>query len=147
MNFLRSILPGSSHRITYGNKSLDISPITPRMYAMSYPSDNIIESMYHNNQDDIAEYLNDKHPKKYLIFNVSGIEYKNPDKFNKSVITYNCPDQKSPSLYDIFSIIFQAYKFLGEDKDNVICIHCLAGKGRTGTICCALLLYGRLLKR
>jgi hypothetical protein len=55
------------------NKSLDLSAITPRMYAMSYPSENFIESMYHNDQNDIAEYFNKKHPNKYLIFNLSGI--------------------------------------------------------------------------
>ena len=127
------------------NKCLDIAKITPRMYAMSYPSDNFIESMYHNNQDDIAEYLNKNHPKKYLIFNLSGIPYEG-EKFNNSVINYYWPDHKAPPLVDIFNIIFQAYKFLGKDKENVICVHCLAGKGRTGTICCSLLLYGKLLK-
>lgn len=128
------------------NKCLDMAKITPRMYAMSYPSDNFLESMYHNDQDDIAEFLNKNHPKKYLIFNLSGIHYTSEEKFNNSVITYDWPDHKAPPLYDIFNIIYQAYNFLGKDKENVICVHCLAGKGRTGTICCALLLYGKLLK-
>ena len=145
MNFIRSILPGGRHRIMSDYKSLDIAKITPRMYAMSYPSDNFIESMYHNNQDDIANYLNKNHPKKYLIFNLSGIPYDR-EKFNNSVIDYFWPDHKAPPLFDIFTIIYQAYNFLGKDKENVICIHCLAGKGRTGTICCSLLLYGKLLK-
>ena len=145
MNFIRAILPGGRHRIMSDYKSLDIAKITPRMYAMSYPSDNFIESIYHNNQDDIADYLNKYHPNKYLIFNLSGIRYTNDEKFNKSVITYDWPDHKAPPLYDIFSIIYQAYNFLGKDKENVICVHCLAGKGRTGTICVSLLLYGKLL--
>ena len=145
MNFIRNLLPGGRHRIMSENKSLDLAKITPRMYAMSYPSDNFIESMYHNSQDDIAEYLNKNHPKKYLIFNLSGIPYA-PEKFNNSVINYFWPDHKAPPLSDIFNIIFQAYNFLGKDKENVIIIHCLAGKGRTGTICCSLLLYGKLLK-
>ena len=146
MNFIRSILPGGKHRIMTDNKCLDIAKITPRMYAMSYPSDSLIESMYHNNQDDIADYLNKYHPKKYLIFNLSGIRYTSEDKFNNSVITYDWPDHKAPPLSDIFNIIYQAYTFLGKDKENVICIHCLAGKGRTGTICCTLLLYGKFFK-
>jgi len=89
--------------------------------------------------------LNKNHPKKYLIFNLSGITYDS-EKFNNSVITYHWPDHKAPPLYDIFNIILQAYTYLGKDKENVICVHCLAGKGRTGTICCSLLLYGKLLK-
>ena len=145
MNFLRSILPSGKQRLmSDDNKSLDIAQITPRMYAMSYPSENFFESIYHNNQNDIAEYLNKNHPNKYLIFNLSGIPYSSKDKFNNSVIDYFWPDHKAPPLYDIFNIIDQAYSFLKKDKENVICIHCLAGKGRTGTICCSLLLYGRL---
>jgi phosphatidylinositol-3,4,5-trisphosphate 3-phosphatase/dual-specificity protein phosphatase PTEN len=126
------------------NKSLDLSAIAPRMYAMSYPSENFIESMYHNDQNDIAEYFNKKHPNKYLIFNLSGIPYTSKSKFNDKVIDYFWPDHKAPPLYDIFNIIEQAFDFLKKDKDNVICVHCLAGKGRTGTICCSLLLYGKL---
>lgn len=95
MNFIRSILPGGKHRMMSENKSLDIAKITPRMYAMSYPSDSFIESMYHNSQEDIAEYLNKNHPKKYLIFNLSGITYDS-EKFNNSVITYHWPDHKAP---------------------------------------------------
>ena len=145
MNFIRGILPGGGHRMKSDNKSLDIAKITPRMYAMSYPSDKFIESMYHNNQDDIAEYLNKNHEKKYLIFNLSGIPYDSK-KFNDSVITYYWPDHKAPPLYDIFNIIYQAYNYLRKNKENVICVHCLAGKGRTGTICCSLLLYGKLIR-
>ena len=141
MNFIRSMM--GKHRLKSENKSLDISKITPRMYAMSFPSDNFFESMYHNNIDDIAEYLNKNHPNKYFIFNLSGKLY-NAEKFNKSIANYYWPDHKAPPLYDIFLIIYQAFTFLNKDQKNVICVHCLAGKGRTGTICCALLLYAKL---
>ena len=141
MNFIRSMI--GKHRLKSENKSLDISKITPRMYAMSYPSDSFFESMYHNDVDDIAEFLNKNHPKKYLIFNLSGKPY-NPEKFNNSVKNYYWPDHKAPPLSDIFNIIYQAFSFLTKDKEHVICIHCLAGKGRTGTVCCILLLYAKL---
>ena len=144
MNFIRSLLPTGKHRLMSENKSLDLSAITPRMYAMSYPSENFIESMYHNDQDDIAEYFNKNHPNKYLIFNLSGKPYSNKGKFNNSVIDYFWRDHKAPPLYDIFNIIKEAFSYLKKDKQNVICLHCSAGKGRTGTICCSLLLYGRL---
>ena len=144
MNFIRSILPTGKHRFMSENKSLDLSAITPRMYAMSYPSENFIESMYHNDQDDIADYFNKNHPNKYLIFNLSGIPYTKKSKFNGKIIDYFWPDHKAPPLYDIFLIIEQAFTFLKKDNKNVICVHCLAGKGRTGTICCSLLLYAKL---
>ena len=110
MNFIRSLLPTGKHRLMSGNKSLDLSVITPRMYAMSYPSENLIESMYHNDQDDIAEYFNKNHPNKYLIFNLSGIPYTNKAKFNNSVIDYFWPDHKAPPLIDILKKHIYIYK-------------------------------------
>merc|ERR1740138_820583 len=36
-----------------------------------------------------------------------------------------------------------AREFKSESSDNVIAVHCKAGKGRTGSLCCAWLLYAR----
>ena len=145
MNFIRKILPGGAHRMESNGDSLDLAYITPRMMAFSYPSDKLIESLYHNSIDDVSKYLNEKHGDKYLIFNLSGIQYEN-EKFKNHVILYPWPDHKAPPLYDIFDIISNAFSYLGKDKENVICVHCLAGKGRTGTVCCAILLFSKMFK-
>ena len=125
--------------------SLDLAYITPRMIAFSYPSDKFIESLYHNSIDDVSKFLNEKHGDKYLIFNLSGIQYQN-EKFKNNVVFYPWPDHKAPPLYDIFDIISNSFSFLGKNKENVICVHCLAGKGRTGTVCCAILLFSKMFK-
>ena len=115
------------------------------MLAFSYPSDNIIESLYHNSMDDISRFLKEKHGDKYLIYNLSGIPYKS-GKLKDNVIVYPWPDHKAPPLFDIFNIISNAFNYLGMDKQNIICVHCLAGKGRTGTVCCAILLFSKMFK-
>ena len=145
MNFIRKILPGGSHRMEANGDSLDLAYITPRMMAFSYPSDKLIESLYHNSIDDVSKFLNEKHGDKYLIFNLSGIQYQN-EKFKNNVVFYPWPDHKAPPLYDIFDIISKSLTFLGKNKENVICVHCLAGKGRTGTVCCAILLFSKMFK-
>ena len=42
-------------------------------------------------------------------------------------------------------MIFQGCKlihdFLAEDEENVVVIHCVHGKGRTGSLVCAYLMY------
>lgn len=35
-------------------------------------------------------------------------------------------------------------EFVGNDKQNVVGIHCKAGKGRTGIMICCYLLYSKL---
>lgn len=145
MNFLRKILPSGSHRMEAGGDSLDLAYITPRMLAFSYPSDNIIESLYHNSMDDISKFLKEKHGDKYLIYNLSGIPYKS-GKLKDNVIVYPWPDHKAPPLFGIFDIISNAFHYLGKDKENIICVHCLAGKGRTGTVCCAILLFSKMFR-
>ena len=47
----------------------------------------------------------------------------------------------SPPLNLIRLFCEDAKKFLDEDSKNVVAIHCLAGKGRTGTLISCLLLY------
>ncbi len=125
--------------------SLDLSYITPRMLAMSYPSSSFIESLYHNNIEDISNYLKKNHDKKYLIFNLSGIPYETK-YFDDKVVDFKWPDHKAPPLFDIFIIIQKSIYHLMQDPLNIICLHCLAGKGRTGTICCCLLMYSRLAR-
>merc|ERR1712185_787633 len=42
------------------------------------------------------------------------------------------------------AFVAQARMFLARSKANVIAIHCKGGKGRTGSMCCAWLLYARV---
>jgi len=44
----------------------------------------------------------------------------------------------------LFKIIEAMDQFLKEDPTNVVAVHCLAGRGRTGTIIAAYLLYSKL---
>ena len=50
-------------------------------------------------------------------------------------------DHEPPPLNIIRPFCEDAAKFLNSDPKNVIAIHCLAGKGRTGTLISCLLLY------
>lgn len=47
-------------------------------------------------------------------------------------------------MAQLFEIVDHIHNFLLKDRDNVVSIHCLAGKGRTGTVIVSYLLYSGL---
>ena len=145
MKFFRNLMPSNANRLKENNLNLDFSYITPRVTAMSYPSSNAFEQIYHNDINEVSMYINSKHPKHYSIYNLSGIEY-DYNKFDNSVITYVWEDHHSPPLNEIFQILKSVYDYLEKNDDNIVNIHCLGGKGRTGSTICSLLLFSKLVK-
>jgi hypothetical protein len=79
MNFLRNIVARDKNRYKDNEVELDISYITPRILAMSFPASGI-ESMYRNNIKSVSMFLQKKHNNKCLILNLSKREY-NKDLF------------------------------------------------------------------
>ena len=140
MNFLKGLISRNKNRLEKDNISLDLSYITHRIIGMSFPSNSLVESMYHNNIDEVAYYLNSTYLNNYLVFNLSGIPY-DITKFNSNVITYQWCDHEAPPLFQILEVCEKAVEFLSKDQKNVVDFHCLAGKGRTGTVICCLLLF------
>lgn len=53
-------------------------------------------------------------------------------------------DHHAPPIGQLFEIVDHIHNFLLKDRDNVVAIHCLAGKGRTGTVIVSYLLYSGL---
>ena len=53
MNLIKNLVSRNKNRIDVNNNSLDVSFITSRVLAME-PSDNIVESLIHNNIDEIS---------------------------------------------------------------------------------------------
>lgn len=63
--------------------------------------------------------------------------------FGNRVINAGFPDHHSPPLGLMWSLYSIIDFWLAFDEQNVIVVHCLAGKGRTGmTIICTLLMQG-----
>jgi phosphatidylinositol-3,4,5-trisphosphate 3-phosphatase/dual-specificity protein phosphatase PTEN len=72
MNIIRTIVSGEKKRYIDENFNLDLSYVTPRIIAMAFPGTGIT-SIYRNKLNDVADFLNQKHPNNYLILNLSGI--------------------------------------------------------------------------
>lgn len=107
--------------------------------AMGLPAEGV-QKLYRNDINEVARFLNEKHKDHYLIFNLSQIRY-NFKKFNEQVIDFGFPDHHPPELRNLFVLCSSMKKYLDANSENVVVVHCKAGKGRTGVACCCLLLY------
>ncbi|KAM9981259.1 hypothetical protein ACTFIY_003560 [Dictyostelium cf. discoideum] len=128
-------------RFKDGEFDLDLSYITERIIAMSFPSeDTVINSTwYRNSRVDVKKMLDKYHRDHYLIINLTEKSYDS-SFFGGRVHHIGCVDNHSPSLGLLLYAVQVIHKWLSEDPKNVVAIHCLAGLGRSGTLIVAYLL-------
>ncbi len=137
---LRERVSGSRVRYNDGEYDLDLTYITDRIIAMGFPA-KAGEAVYRNNINDVAAMLNRHHKGHYMIYNLSEREYCY-DKFDNQVLEeFGFPDHHSPPLNLLFKICKSIDSWLHADSSNVAVVHCLAGRGRTGTVIACYLTY------
>lgn len=118
---------------------LDLTFITDRIVAMGLPGENI-GSLWRNDIDDVSKFFRIKFNEHFQIINLSGVHY-DYSKFDHRVVDFAFADHNCPPLEMLCSIVKTMDRFLSQDSANVVAVHCLAGRGRTGTVIAAYLLY------
>jgi len=139
LNWIRKKVSGKRNRLKQGEWDLDITYITERILAMSYPASGF-ESVYRNKIADVARFLDEKHPNSHRVYNLSNRPY-NSNRFSGSYRFYEWEDHHSPPMEMLFEICKDMYEYILENDRNVVVVHCNAGKGRTGTSIACLLLW------
>ena len=111
---------------------------------MAFPG-NGMEGTYRNHIDDVASMLRNYHKGHYRIYNLSGRSY-DTTKFDKEAVQNWCsfPDHNPPPLETLLTLVSNMHAYLSADLHNVVVVHCLAGKGRTGTVIACYMLYAGL---
>lgn len=140
---LRSLVSGPRHRFkdARANVNLDLAYITPRVIAMSFPSAGV-EAAYRYPAASVARFLNERHGGKYLIFNLSERKYDvDYVCFEHRVVELGFPDHYSAPLELLLALTKSIDAWLASDPEHVAVVHCLAGKGRTGLVVAAYLLF------
>ncbi|XP_074054350.1 tensin-3 isoform X6 [Macrotis lagotis] len=111
---------------------LDLTYITERIIAVSFPASCSEETYLHNLQD-VTRMLKSKHGDNYLVINLSEKRY-DLTKLNPKIMDVGWPDLHAPPLDKMCTICKAQENWLNSDPQHVVVIHCRGGKGRIGVI-------------
>ena len=140
---LKEIVSEGRIRMHRRNFDLDLVYITRRIIAMGYPATGC-ESFYRNSFSDVKQFLTEEHGNKYKVYNLCMEKnriYKKTAFGGQKVSLFPFQDHQSCPVKLMLEFCIDVCIFLLKDNENVAAIHCKAGKGRTGTMICAYLLF------
>ena len=138
-SLIKSLVSQDKNRFCFDGFDLDLTYITPKIIAMGLPSTSL-EALYRNKLGDVLHFFNERHPGHYKVYNLCAEKKYAQNIFYKQGY-FPFQDHEAPPLDLIRPFCEDAKQFLDEDPNNVVAIHCLAGKGRTGTLISCLLLF------
>lgn len=146
-DFVRSVILSPKRTVSGKNGVLDLSYITTRLIAAASPTDGEIRMTYRTPLYRLIDHLDRRHTAEstgyWHIWNLhaEGPLYQVNEALTKYWSFRPFPDHNPPSLLLMHRIVTEIDCFLEENPHNVALVHCHEGKGRTGTICCAYLMY------
>ncbi|XP_075274652.1 tensin-3 isoform X10 [Opisthocomus hoazin] len=111
---------------------LDLTYITERIIAVSFPA-SCSEETYLHNLHDVTRMLKSKHGDNYLVLNLSEKRY-DLAKLNPKIMDVGWPDLHAPPLDKVCTICKAMESWLNNDPQHVVVIHCRGGKGRIGVV-------------
>ena len=141
-NWVRGLVSLNKKRFKDDDYDLDLAYIGERIIAMGYPAFGF-ESCYRNAFTDVKSFLDKHHGKKYWVYNLCSERSYDPSAFEGRVSCFPFEDHNPPSFDQIRQFCIHAKDFLDKDPENIVVVHCKAGKGRTGVMICALLIHMR----
>ena len=103
-------------------------------YYICYP----IEHFYRNPRYELRRFFDDKHPNHYKVFNFCcepGRGYSE-EVYGGAVERYPFRDHCAPPMETMIYFANSIKHWLDDDFENVITLHCKAGKGRAGLMAC-----------
>jgi len=143
-NKVRALVSLNKKRFQEDGFDLDLTYITPRIIAMGYPAATGIEGKYRNSADEVYRFFQERHSAHFRIVNLVAERGYNLDMYHGAVVRYPFMDHNAPAFELLLPCCAHMHRYLQADKDNVVAVHCKAGKGRTGLIIVCYLIFGGL---
>ncbi|GAQ79654.1 Phosphoinositide 3-Phosphatase [Klebsormidium nitens] len=148
---VRHLVSQNKRRYMDGEYDLDLSYITENIIAMGFPAGDLssglfgyVEGFYRNHMEEVVRFLDAHHKGKCKIFNLCSERLYDSALFEGLVACFPFDDHNCPPLPLLKTFCDSAYDWLKRDMNNMVVVHCKAGKSRTGLMICCLLLYLKL---
>eukprot|EP01012_Entosiphon_sulcatum_P067499 TRINITY_DN9723_c0_g1_i1.p1 TRINITY_DN9723_c0_g1~~TRINITY_DN9723_c0_g1_i1.p1 ORF type:complete len:605 (+),score=97.54 TRINITY_DN9723_c0_g1_i1:2083-3897(+) len=140
--WIRGVVSKKKVRYTEDGYDLDLTYITPRVIAMGFPSEGS-EGIYRNPMEEVQRFFAQRHGTSYKIYNLCSERAYPPEKFQGEVVRFPFDDHNPPPFYMMRLFCEDVDKFLKSTENAVVAVHCKAGKGRTGLMISAYLMYSK----
>ncbi|GMF43898.1 unnamed protein product [Phytophthora fragariaefolia] len=142
-NHLKHLVSKEKRRFSSDGFDLDLTYVTRKLVALGYPAEKI-EGIYRNHYRDVFRFFEQRHPGRYRVYNLCVERRYAPDeKFHGRVAEFGFEDHTPPPLSMMLSFCRDVHIWLQTNSENVVAVHCKAGKGRTGVMLCAYMVYAR----
>lgn len=145
---------GKDNAYALEREVIDLTYVTDRFIAMGFPTEprraralataarQAGKPQTSNNIAVVAAHLKRYHPGQYMLLNVSEESY-DYSWFDEQVLEYKFPGHPAPPLGMLFKICASVESWIEADRQNVIAVHCLTGRGRTSVVlACAMTWLG-----
>eukprot|EP01122_Echinamoeba_exundans_P009843 TRINITY_DN3543_c0_g3_i1.p1 TRINITY_DN3543_c0_g3~~TRINITY_DN3543_c0_g3_i1.p1 ORF type:complete len:743 (-),score=81.71 TRINITY_DN3543_c0_g3_i1:498-2726(-) len=137
---LQYAVSGDKIRYKNGDFDLDLTYITNKIIAMAIPGENV-DKAWRNPIGEVARFLNTMHGSSYQVFNISQEKYSSKQFAGTINTDFGWPDHHAPPLDVLLNLVKEMDVWMKLAPQNVLVVHCKAGRSRTGVAVCAYLLY------
>ncbi|XP_050622925.1 phosphatidylinositol 3,4,5-trisphosphate 3-phosphatase TPTE2-like [Macaca thibetana thibetana] len=124
---MRRLVSENKRRYTRDGFDLDLTYVTERIIAMSFPSSGR-QSFYRNPIEEVVRFLDKKHPNHYRVYNLCSERAYDPKYFHNRVSRIMIDDHNVPTLHEMVVFTKEVNEWMAQDPANIVAIHCKGGK-------------------